>query len=85
MSLPSAALSRSEFNRRAIQALRAVELDPIGWDCEFVHNVAKLVDHKYQLSDKQQLNLYRLVNRRRGEISDALVLDYAASRTGEAS
>ena len=82
MSLPSATFSRGEFNRRAIQALRVLELDPVSWDWEFVHNVAKLVDARYSLSDNQQLSLYRVVHRHRAQISDDLVLQYASERTG---
>lgn len=84
MTLPSASLDLSEFNRRAIIALRALDLDDHRFDAGFVANVGKLIDRHYSLTDLQQISLYRVVLRRRRQIVDTLVVDYAAERAREA-
>ena len=83
MSAPADTLTDAEFNTRAVQAMRTVELQENSFDDDFMHTVSKLIDRGFVVSPRQQLTLYRVVDRHSGSIWDALITDYARQRIKE--
>lgn len=71
-----------EFNRRAAKALRSVELQG-SFDRSFGERIPKVIEAGGQLTEKQQMTLYQVVNRYAARIWDKQVTDYAAARAKE--
>lgn len=65
----------AEFNRRAFIALSAVDLQG-----DFVSNCRERILAGRDLSPDQQKALYNIVHRYRGQITDRLVTEYAATK-----
>ncbi|MDT0496496.1 hypothetical protein RM530_03835 [Algiphilus sp. W345] len=71
-----------EFNRRAAKALRSVEFRaaPDGgqsFDERFGADIVKWIDNNVSLTDKQQLSLFRLVDRYHRQIWDKTAVAFA--------
>ena len=72
----------AEFNRRAAKALRTVEFraPPDGgesFDARFGADIVKWIDNGVSLTDKQQLSLFRLVDRYHCQIWDKTAVAFA--------
>ncbi len=82
IGLGTAIGSEWEFNRRAAKALKAFE--PQGpFDKQFCERIPKLIEAGAQLTEKQQITLYQVVNRYAGRIWDKQITDFAAVRIKE--
>lgn len=66
-----------EFNRRAGIALRGVRLHS---DYDLPPSLARQLSSSAALSAGDQEKVYRLVHRYRAQITDQMVLDYAANQ-----
>lgn len=68
-----------EFNRRALIALQGVSFGHSGRAEDIVAACRARWLHTQPLSEKQQQALYNIVHRYRGQITDRLVTEYAAT------
>lgn len=80
IGLGTAIDTSADFNRRAAVALKGVTFRPASWAKRFARDMTERIEKHWPLSEKQQQWLYNLVHQHRAQISDKLVLDYAASR-----
>lgn len=70
----------SEFNRRALIALKGVSYAMETAAPDIVASIRIRVNAGQELSPKQQQALYNIVHRYRRQITDKMVLDYAETR-----
>lgn len=73
-----------DFNRRAAIALRGVTMPPDSWSKRFAGDVAALISAGKKLTSHQQAALFKVVHQFRRQITDSLVLEYAAARAKQA-
>lgn len=74
-----------EFNRRALMALRAVDLEAGSWPVKLLATIRFAVGKNMELPPEEQQKLYELVDRYKRQIWDRLVIQYAANQIKEAT
>lgn len=72
----------AEFNRRALIALRGVDLGDNGFERGLADSVSRRIYGQQPLTVKQQKALYALIYKHRGQVTDRALIDYASVRAG---